>query len=137
MTITETNKGLVLNVDFITGDVFRDSSGDCTNGGASSKYDKLYVVAEHVTLEDVQQLCKDRPAYNIDQFFKLDYNFYNQINPIFKGYCRLKPLANPNRWYMHGGNYLGSCDSRFKNFVGGCKYPVPILDRWEGNNIHD
>lgn len=130
MTITDNDRGLVLNVDYIVGYVYKDTKlGDCTNGGASSKYDTLYVVAEHVTLEDVEKFCNDRPAYSIDQFFKLDYEFYN--NPRYDNYCRLEPINKGDKWYMFGGNYLCSCDSRFKEFVGGCKYPVPILDRCE------
>lgn len=114
--------------DFIVGSVYRNSyiTTDCTNNGASSKYTRLYVVAKHVQLEDVQELCKENNNYKVEQFFKLDYEFYNSHN-----YCRLHPINKGNKWYMFGGNYLASSDSRFKEFVGGCKYPVPILDRHE------
>lgn len=120
--------------DFMKGYVMRDADGsDCTNGGASSKYNRLYVVAEHVTLKDVEEFCKSENerlkgvrVYNVDEFFKPDYDFLHSHN-----YVRLEPINKGKKWYMAGGNYLQSCDSRFKEFVGGCKYPVPIHDRTE------
>lgn len=122
--------------DFMSASVYKDSTlGDCTNGGASSKHDNLYVVAKHVTLKDVEEFCKENPAYTVEEFFKLDYDFYN--NSHYGHYCRLEPINKGNKWYMFGGNYLATSDSRFKDFVGGCKYPVPIHDRTEGNNIQD
>ena len=133
--MTTATKELKLNVDFINGYIYKDNTlkSDCTNNGASSRFDRLYVVAEHVTVEQVEELCKNNPYYNIDQFFKLDYEFYYSHD----NYCRLQPLNKGNKWYMFGGNYLASSDSRFKEYVKGCKYPIPILDRYEGNNIQD
>ena len=117
-----------LFTDFISGDVLRNADGrDCTNGGASSKFEQLYVVARHVELQDVIQLCEENKHYRIEQFFKLDYEFH----ATNRGYCRLKPVYSLGKWYMFGGNYLKSSDSRFKEFVGGCLYPIPILDRTE------
>lgn len=114
--------------DFIAGSVYKNSyiTADCTNNGASSKYTQLYVVAKHVQLADVVELCKENTNYKIDQFFKLDYEFYFNHN-----YHRLQPINKDDRWSMFGGNYLASSDSRFKEFVECCEYPVPILDRYE------
>lgn len=117
--------------DFIQGYVYREADGsDCTNGGVSSKYRRLYVVAEHVTLQDVQELCKENNYYTVDQFLKLDYDFLGS-----NGYCRLEPINKGGKWNMFGGNYLISSDSRFKEYVGYCKYPVPILDRFESTDM--
>lgn len=116
-------------VDFIDGNVLRQAHGyDCTNGGASSRYNRLYVVKEHVTLEDVEELCENNDMYKADMFFKVDYKFQKLDN--FGNYVRLRPIANKGG-AMAGGNYLTSCDSRFKEFVCGCQYPVPIHDRFE------
>ena len=114
--------------DFMQGSVYKDSyiTTDCTNNGASSKYNRLYVVASYVQLADVEEFCKDNPSYKVEQFFKLDYEFYSDHK-----YCRLEPIDKGNKWYMFGGNYLASSDSRFKEFVRGCKYPVAIHDRHE------
>ena len=69
------------------------------------------------------------PEYKVEQFLKLDYEFYN--NPRYNNYCRLEPINKGKKWNMFGGAYLCSSDSRFQLFVGGCKYPVPIHDRYE------
>lgn len=120
-------------VDFMAGYVYRDADGyDCTMNGASSRFKRLYVVKRDVTLQDVEELCKKNPKYNLEQFFKVDYKFYECKNPVFAGYVRLKPLVKvPHACNMFGGNYLASSDSRFKDFVCGLDYPVPIHDRWE------
>lgn len=123
---------LQYGTDYIDGDVYRCREYDCTLNGASKRFNALFVVARHVTLKDVEKHIAEIGRTNIDQYFKLDYDFYENDNPVFYGYCRLKPLIKrTDACSMFGGNYLGSDDSRFKEFVGGCKYPVPIHDRWE------
>lgn len=112
--------------DFMAGEVFKSTYiGDCTNGGASSKYSQLYVVAEHVTITDVIEYCSEHNE-DINRFFKVDYDFYNSHN-----YIRIQPITKGNKWYVMGGNFIHSCDSRFKKFVCDCSYPVPIHDRCE------
>ena len=116
--------------DFISGDVYESKwIGYCFNIVLSNRYNVLYVVARHIELADVQKFCLENPQYKVEQFLKLDYEFYN--NPRYENYCRLEPINKGNKWNMFGGAYLCSSDSRFKTFVGGCKYPVPILDRYE------
>ena len=117
--------------DFISGDVYESKSiGNCSNNGVSNRYKELYVVAPYIELADFQKFCNENPRYKVEQFLKLDYEFYN--NPrLYEKYCRLEPIDKGNKWNMFGGAYLCSSDSRFKTFVGGCKYPVPILDRYE------
>ena len=112
--------------DFISGEVYKFPLGECTNNGVSSRYKTLYVVSEETTLAEVEKFCNENPSYNIEQFFKVDYDFYDRMD-----YIRLDPLNKGNKWNMAGGNYLFSLDSRFKEFVCGCKYPVPIHDRYE------
>lgn len=112
--------------DFINGYVYKFPLGECTNNGASSKFDRLYVVSEEVTLPEVIKLCSNNPVYHLAQFFKVDYDFYDRT-----GYVRLDPINKGGKWNMAGGNYLYSSDSRFKDFVCGNKYPVPIHDRFE------
>jgi len=116
--------------DFISGEVYRHGKSDCTNNGVSARYDSLYVVAEHVTLADVEEFCKENPTYKVEQFVKVDYEFLDSHN-----YLRLDPINKGNKWNMFGGNYLASSDSRFKEFVNGSKYPVAIHDRYEGTDM--
>ena len=46
-------------------------------------------------------------------------------------YVDAKPLYFPRRWYMAGGNFLYTSDSRYKEITG-ISYPVSIHDRYEG-----
>lgn len=42
-----------------------------------------------------------------------------------------KPAYCRKRWYMMGGNFLYTSDSRFKEITG-ISYPIAIHDRYEG-----
>lgn len=119
--------------DFMGGWVYRDADGcDCTNNGASARFKRLYVVRREVTVREVEEFCFHNPQYDPEQFFKVDYQFYESKNPMFAGYVRLDPVVKQfGACNMFGGNYLASSDSRFKDFVCGCQYPVPVHDRWE------
>lgn len=114
--------------DFIDGDIYKQvNSVNCTNNGASSRFNKLYIVRPYVTLQHVKELVKKYPErYNIEQFFRIDMSFYETHR-----YIRLEPLTKGGKYCMFGGNYLKSSDSRFKEFVFNLPYPVPIHDRFE------
>ena len=118
--------------DYFEADVFRNGDYDCTNNGASKRHNSLFVVAKHVSYNDVFQLVeymkKNGKQVETDQFFKVDYDFYYRSD-----YIRLIPIDREinGRHSMFGGNYLTTCDSRFKKFVCYCPYPVPIHDRYE------
>ena len=122
-----TKENMTQYEDFISGEVYESKGiGNCSNNGVSNRYKELYVVASHIELADVQKFCNENPKYKVEQFLKLDYDFLRS-----HGYCRLEPIDKGNKWNMFGGAYLCSSDSRFKEYVGYCKYPVPILDRYE------
>lgn len=85
--------------------------GDCTNNGISKKYNSLTIVGEN--------LPKVSEVENIDQLVYVDN---------YKGYLRVKPVIYINKHYMAGGNFLYSCDSRFREIS---QYPLSIHDRIE------
>lgn len=91
--------------------------GDCTNGGISSKRNELYVMTRDVWVLEPRDI---RECVGIE---KVNYNYRDHI--------RAKPLYKPGRWYMAGGNYLFTPDSRFREITG-IDYPVAIHDRYEG-----
>ncbi|EQB4341423.1 hypothetical protein ACYJ2U_001807 [Clostridium botulinum] len=103
------NKDIVkgLRCDILT----NKSMGDCTNNGISSKHDNLILISENIP--------KISEAEDITQCVKLDF---------YKNYVRCKPIILKNKWYMNGGNFLYSCDSRFREIS---QYPIPIHDRIE------
>ena len=100
-------KGLIV-------DVYRDSGGDCTLNGVSSKYDRFVLIGEVV--DPVFEPSEDIPA-------------------IYLQYHCDQPIAVPKevrdgKWGMYGGNFLYTCDSRFRQNVN--PYPIRIHDRIEG-----
>lgn len=93
-------------------DVYKNSNGDCTNGGTSSHHDQLLVP------------CGDGP-------FKASVNDDTVV--VFReknGYKYLEPLSAPDHGdWMMGGNFAMTSDSRFIEHFNA--YPLPIHDRQE------
>lgn len=96
--------------------VFRNPLGDCTNGGISSSKDSLCIISAKrgpFEPEDIRECV------------------YLEKRTILQDeYMTVKPLYCQNRWYMSGGNFLYSSDSRYREYTG-LHYPVPIHDRYE------
>lgn len=40
-----------------------------------------------------------------------------------------EPVGSETKWWMSGGNFIHTCDSRFREAVG--NYPIPVHDRTE------
>lgn len=98
--------------------VYRDSKlGDCTNNGISAHASDLYILAEQkgpFEPEDIRQCV---------------YIEWREV--CGEQYIDCKPAYFPKRWYMAGGNFLYTSDSRFREITKS-KYPISIHDRYEG-----
>lgn len=98
--------------------VYRDSRlGDCTNNGISAHASDLYILAEQkgpFEPEDIRQCV-----------------YIEWRNCCGEQYIDCKPAYFPKRWYMAGGNFLYTSDSRFREITKS-KYPISIHDRYEG-----
>ena len=103
--------------------VLRESSlGDCTNGGASAKHDRLLVIGD-----------------NVDQ--RWDENDLSKIFVLVKRdlhdgpYYHIEPLNKPKNMVgpMFGGNYC-TPDGSLRSIT---KYPIPIHDRFETQSQYD
>ncbi|NFH40732.1 hypothetical protein [Clostridium sporogenes] len=103
------NKNIVkgINCSILTNKEF----GDCSNNGISKTHNKLLLIGENIP--------KMFEVEDITKCVKLDF---------YKNYVRCKPIILKNKWYMNGGNFLYSCDSRFREIS---QYPIPIHDRIE------
>ncbi len=90
--------------------------GDYTNGGASSKYDRAILIGEG--LPELSEAYDGEPVFTL---VKRDLfgQEYLHVEPI-------KTEANKGKWYMFGGNFCHTSDSRFPN-----RYPLAIHDRTE------
>ena len=101
----------------LTAVVFRSNLGDCTNGGISSTRNTLYILSEikgPSEPEDIRECV-----------------YIEWRNVCGEEYIDCKPAYCSRRWYMAGGNFLYTSDSRFRE-VTESKYPISIHDRYEG-----
>lgn len=101
----------------LTAEVYRNPLGDCTNDGISSCQRELYVLAAQkgpFEPEDIRQCV-----------------YIERREVMGKEYIDCKPAYCRKRWYMMGGNFLYTSDSRFKEITG-ISYPIAIHDRYEG-----
>lgn len=101
----------------LTAEVYRNPLGDCTNDGISSYQRELYVLAAQkgpFEPEDIRQCV-----------------YIERREIMGKEYIDCKPAYCRKRWYMMGGNFLYTSDSRFKEITG-ISYPIAIHDRYEG-----
>ena len=95
--------------------VYRDSGVDCTNDGVSKFFDRLLVE------------CPTGP-HSFDAERETPLNFCRVNVRNFRGgvLFDIRPAAvtasgavvdRGNRWYMMGGNFAHTCDSRFMELL--------------------
>lgn len=97
-------------------EVYKSGDGDCSNGGISSERNRLYIIGKGFPF-----MPKD-----IRECVKLESKEVGCVS-----YVNAKPLYFPKRWYMMGGNFIYTTDSRFSEMTG-IRYPIPVHDRYEG-----
>lgn len=105
--------------------VYRNALQDCTNGGISASAQKLCIV----NIDGPFEPNEDAPAAILTT---------NQVgNPVIKPafYISERVWEAANGWFMMGGNYAASSDSRFgqavREFAPGFYGAIPIHDRQE------
>lgn len=113
--------------------VYRDSYlCDCTNGGVTSKYNKLELFWD-CKREDALRCCKENNI-NPEQSLLLvkrelwgeDHSYAEPLN------------KKQGKWYMMGGNFVYTCDSRLYKIGGrACSSPIPVHDRCEEYEQYD
>ncbi len=104
--------------------ILRSTLGDCTNNGVTSRQKDIYLFSGGTT-EEIQAYADDH---------HIAYELCFQIEVIRKGqsneYRRAVPAFTRGKWWMSGGNYAYSCDSRYRE-VTGIPYPISVHDRTE------
>ena len=107
-------KGLIANV-------YRWSLGDCTLGGISSKYDELIILPT----ESTRKAGIEIPGIFLpNEDFPAIYIFHRpQFGDLIASY---EDYGIGGPWYMFGGNFIYSSDSRFP-----AKHPIKVFDRRE------
>lgn len=111
----------------ITAEVYRDSYlGDCTNGGASSRFKQLHIYSDMISPEAALLDAKERGLF-IEKCFRVGHVEYQG-----KWFFHVKPLDPKlaGKWTMMGGNFVYTCDGRWEE-VTNSSYPLPVHDRIE------
>lgn len=116
--------------------IYKFPLGDATAGGASTKYEELYLFSEDSKTEEIANYA-DMKGIDYEQCFKVatihHYGEYKRAIPAFR-LCQ--GMVGP----MAGGNYGYTCDSRYREVTNGLKYPISIHDRYETHEdylLHD
>lgn len=95
--------------------------GDCTNGGISSRFDRLLLVCDDGFID----IDADNPPDNL--VVVISRRFGNEE------YKYIEPYAKPTHLgWMHGGNIAYTSDSRFPS-----EYPLCVHDRQETQEQYD
>jgi hypothetical protein len=101
-------KGLIVRI-------YRDvTRRDCTNGGITATLERAVLVGEGVP--EIFEADESSPAL---------YLCENRAGSKFGQAVYPEPQPS-NRWYMFGGNFVYSSDSRFPS-----RQPLPVHDRLE------
>lgn len=126
-------------VDFLPCSVYKNAEiGDCTNNGASSRWNSLYLCKDYVTDEDVWEYCKEHNITDeVERFVCVENrvcfgNEYKSIKLVFEARQKVRNMLGG----MSGGNLLYTCDGRWKEITG-CDYPLSIHDRYETQEQYD
>lgn len=101
----------------LMGYVYRSGLGDGTNGGISSERRELYI------------LSKQKGPFEPEDIRECVYIERREV--AGEAYINCRPIYFRRHWYMAGGNFLYTSDSRFKEITGS-RYPISIHDRYEG-----
>lgn len=105
-------------INTIRAEIYKVSSGDCSNGGISSRYNEVYIPCVDGNIE----INFENPPEN---FVLLD------INTTFGEYKYCKPYKDvvEGNWVMMGGTFVYLSDGRFSRNIN--QYPIALHDRKE------
>jgi len=101
--------------------VYRWDLSDCTNGGVTSNKSKFTLMTEEEVIEKLDILGMTKEEREKILVFKVKSSGYKCCYP-------LESLID-GKWYMMGGNYVGTSDSRYCEEIS--QYPIPVHDRVE------
>lgn len=102
--------------------VFRtDFTGDCTNGGITSRYDRLLLICDEGFIDIDENDPPENTVRLVERFI------------CGREYKHIEPIARPTHLgWMHGGNIAYTSDSRFPS-----DYPLCVHDRQETQEQYD
>ena len=107
--------------------IYRFSLGDCSNNGISARYDSLTLFDEDWTKDEIEEYLLSHPTIEretciqVETLWRGSSNEFKRANVVF-------PRTDAEGLYVASGNYVGTSNSVFNEI---CKYPIPLLDRFE------
>jgi len=104
-------KGLILNI-------YKDSKGDCSNGGISSYCDQVVLVGPE--FDEIFDAADDMPAVKLVKR-EIGDSTYIHAEPV-------DACPGDKIGYMAGGSFVHSSDSRVRRVL---QYPIALHDRAE------
>ena len=117
-----------MKINALSVDVYRSHYGDCTLGGISGKYNTLLVACP----DGNHKIDSDNVPDNFAmvEMRKVVGKIIPTIYPAeIDEFGRV--VKRGGKWYMMGGNYAATSDSRFSKLIGGMYGAVAIHDRYE------
>jgi len=112
-------------------DVYKNRGSDCTLGGISSMCNE--VIAVGATLRGPIDVDLERPPANAVCIIKRTMNGRDIYHAEPLDGCNAAKFLGKTggRWYMFGGNYVATSDSRLSEACGGLYGAVKLHDRCE------
>jgi hypothetical protein len=110
-------------IDFLFCCILQSKSiGNCSNGGVSARRNNVCLFPEHLSIEEIKFIAVHNKL-ELDECVKV-------ISNVKLDYIKAVPitLLESGKWFMFGGCYVKTSDSRFKEITN-CKYPIPLHDR--------
>ena len=109
-------------------DIYRFPLGDCTRNGISSRFRELILPCEDGYIDIDTDNLPENFCY-----VRLRVIGDKEIYDIRPAEIKDGELVDRGgKWYMMGGNFAYSSDSRFSKMVGGMYGAIAIHDRVEG-----
>ncbi len=98
-------------------EIYRNAAGyDCTNNGITSRVTNAILCGG-----GMPEICEEHEG--VPALILKTKSYRGQ--PY---YYAVPADADPKAWYMFGGNFVYTSDSRFSEH---CPYPIPVHDRRE------
>ena len=117
-----------MKIKAISANVYRFPLGDCTNGGISSRFDKVLLPCEDGYIDVDTDNLPENFCY-----VRMRVLFGNRVYDIRPADIKDGELVNRDgKWYSMGGNFAYSSDARFHRMVGDMYGAIAIHDRVEG-----
>lgn len=113
-------------------DTYLHPAGDCSLNGITAQYKTLYLTSIDAEPFKSPYNDEERPLLILCCYDDVRGHSLYSHQTSRTSYIYARPLDSlqSGRWGMAGGNFVYTCDSRYKELVSH-RYPIPVHDRFE------